>query len=268
MARRGFSMHHMRKGWGVAMEKFTGKIFVVGAPKTGTTSAGDALRRLGYDVLSWPMYRLFNCLQTRDLDALRRAVDAHDAFEDLPFTVLYKVLDAAYPGSRFILTIRRDERWIRSMVSYNGVWPDASRRFLMGYGAPGGFEAEHLDWYRRHKADVISHFAGRPDQLLIVDWESGDGWPQLAGFLGCAVPDQPFPHFKKTRYGSFVPKLNERLAALVRRARRVTGGPPALRTPDFDPDTPWYAGTKAAPVGRLWRPTLGFRLTRLISDRF
>ena len=32
----------------------------------------------------------------------------------------------------------------------------------------------------------------RPDDFLVMNLENGDGWKELGGFLGVAVPDGPF----------------------------------------------------------------------------
>ena len=231
---------------------------------------GDALRWMGYDVCSWPMYRLFTSLQRRDLAALRAEIDAHDAFEDFPWTVLYKVVDQAYPGSRFILTHRQEDRWIRSMVSYNGIWPDPSRRFLMGYSVPGGYEEEHRRWYRAHNQAVRDHFADRPQALLEFNVEAGAGWQELADFLDCGTPDMPFPHFKRTNYASLVPRLNRGLARALGWLRSFAGSPASgeARLPAFDPQAPWDDRPLQLPESALWRPTWGFRLVRLFADRF
>ena len=46
--------------------------------------------------------------------ALERARD-YDAFEDLPWCLLYRELDEAFPGSKFVLTVRSSsEVWLRS----------------------------------------------------------------------------------------------------------------------------------------------------------
>ena len=42
---------------------------------------------------------------------------------------------------------------------------------------------------------MIAHFAGRPDDLLVLDVVGGEGWERLCPFLGLAPPDEPFPHF-------------------------------------------------------------------------
>ena len=34
----------------------------------------------------------------------------------------------------------------------------------------------------------------RPEDLLIVDWEKGQGWKELCSFLNKSVPNVSFPH--------------------------------------------------------------------------
>jgi len=31
------------------------------------------------------------------------------------------------------------------------------------------------------------------ENLLVVDWTTGDGWPELCEFLGQEIPDEEFP---------------------------------------------------------------------------
>ena len=46
---------------------------------------------------------------------------------------------------------------------------------------------------------MTEHFRHRPDDLLVVDWEQGGGWEDLARFLGRTPPSRPFPHLTKQR---------------------------------------------------------------------
>jgi hypothetical protein len=48
--------------------------------------------------------------------------------------------------------------------------------------------------YRRHVERVTDYFAGRDDDLLVLDVVAGQGYEQLAPFLGVPVLGQPFPH--------------------------------------------------------------------------
>ena len=94
------------------MTKTGPKIFGIGLSKTGTTSLAQALEALGYrtkDNLGVVTYASGD-LSSIDLDV----VDAHDALTDTPIPSFYRELDAAYPGSKFILTVRDSNGWLMS----------------------------------------------------------------------------------------------------------------------------------------------------------
>jgi hypothetical protein len=51
----------------------------------------------------------------------------------------------------------------------------------------------------RHHDAVLSHFAGRPDDLLVIDLCAGQGWERLAPFLGWdRLPERTFPWENRT----------------------------------------------------------------------
>ena len=168
------------------------KIFCIGFHKTGTTSMRRALEMLGY--------RVTGPNGTRDpqiaskvhamADAL---VPQFDAFQDNPWPVLYRYLDERHPGSKFILTVRSPESWIRSQVRDFARRETPMRRWIYGAGCPEGNEAVYLERYRRHNEEVQRYFAGRPQDFLLMDLPGGDGWDKLCAFLGRPVPAEPFP---------------------------------------------------------------------------
>ncbi len=91
------------------------KVFCIGFHKTGTTSLELALKKLGY--------RVTGSFGTKDpaiADKVHEmayaTVENFDAFEDNPWPILYKELDERFPGSKFILTRRPAEAWIKSQV--------------------------------------------------------------------------------------------------------------------------------------------------------
>jgi len=172
------------------------KVFCIGFHKTGTTSLAVALKMLGY--------RVTGPNGTRDPDIAEEVhamadelVQKHDAFQDNPWPVLYRYLDEHYPGSKFIMTIRSPESWIRSQVKDFGLTETPMRRWIYGVGCPEGNEDVYVARYERHNREVLEYFADRPDDLLILDLPKGHGWPELCGFLGLDVPDKPFPHANK-----------------------------------------------------------------------
>jgi hypothetical protein len=196
------------------------KVFCVGFQKTGTVTLRACLRKLGYRVCS-ARYDLIPAVREGDLARVRAVVEAYDAFRDNPWPLLFRELDSAYPASRFILSVREEKRWIKSVVNHLGVGPDRMQRLVYGTAFPGGFEHVYLQRFREHNADVVRHFAARPSDLLVVDWEAGDGWEKLCGFLGHEVPSAPFPHRNRGSYTDLKSRLNFAAADAVRLGRRL-----------------------------------------------
>jgi hypothetical protein len=73
------------------------------------------------------------------------------------------------------------------------------RRILYGLPFPKVSESAHRA-LRKHNAEVKHYFRDRGKDLLIVDWEEGDGWKELCNFLGKDIPDEDFPHANKGTY--------------------------------------------------------------------
>ena len=179
-------------GLGLKTEK--PKVFCVGFHKTGTKSLARALEILGYRVTGPDGARDPQIAER----ALPMALDIalqFDAFNDNPWSVLFRELDGAFPGSRFILTLRSADSWIASVVRHFGDERTPMREWIYGpgRGSPRGNECAYLDRYRRHNADVIAYFS-RGECLLTMNIIAGDGWKGLCDFLELPVPDQPFPH--------------------------------------------------------------------------
>lgn len=181
------------------------KIFGIGWAKTGTTTLGHCLEILGHRHQGQRL-DLVDDLTTGDLSRILAAAAEAEAFEDWPWILLYRELDAAFPGSRFILTVRDPQRWLKSyhnMLEQPGIVTEdltRIRRLLYGLPFPDVTAEQLVDRYQRHNDDVADYFRSRPEALLVVDWERGDGWPQLCDFLGRPIPDVPFPHENKGCY--------------------------------------------------------------------
>ena len=185
------------------------KVFCIGFHKTGTTSLGRALALLGYDVCG-PVHTDHADIADRYLELVEPYLKRHDAFQDNPWPVLFRELDAAHPGSRFIFTDRDDDAWLASVMQHFGDRSSPMRAWIYGEGCPTGHEQLYLQRFRRHRDEVRAHFAGREADYLELTLGSGHEWEQLAGFLGHAVPDTPFPHRNRAR-----------LRGLRRMAKRV-----------------------------------------------
>ena len=172
------------------------KVFCIGFHRTGTKSLAAALKHLGYRVTG-PNGARDPAIAKHALALALGLAGEFDALNDNPTPLLYRELDAAFPGSRFILTTRSTDAWLASAVRYFGADETPMREWIYGHGSPLGFEAVYRQRYEAHNAEVVSYFQGRSD-LLMLDFERGDGWQELCAFLGEAVPGAAFPHVNRT----------------------------------------------------------------------
>lgn len=169
------------------------KVFGIGFHKTGTSSLAAALRALGYRVTG-PNGTKDPDIAVKALPMALELARCHDGFQDNPWPVLYREMDAAFPGSKFVLTIRPTDDWIRSCVGHFGSRSTPMRRWIYGAGAPQGNEAVYIARFEQHQRDVVSYFRNSADSLLVLRLTEGEGWEALCRFLGCDIPKLPFPH--------------------------------------------------------------------------
>lgn len=172
------------------------KVFCIGFQKTGTTSLYAALTSLGYKTAAvvgrdWNAGRLAAEGAELCVETMRK----FDAAQDMPWPLFFRELDVAYPGSKFILTVRDPDRWFSSIEGHFGANVDEMQAFVYGRdaAAPSGNKQRYLNVLAAHERAVRAHFADRPFDLLVMDLESGDGWPEICAFLGVKTPTEPFP---------------------------------------------------------------------------
>jgi hypothetical protein len=133
-----------------------------------------------------------------NLDAMVRDLVARfDAFQDNPWPVIYRSLDRDYPGSKFVLSLRAPESWIRSVRRHFGSQSTPMRQWIYGAGCPAGNEALYLRRFEAHNREVLDYFRDRPDDLVTMNLAEGDGWEKLCVFLGKETPDIAFPHLNR-----------------------------------------------------------------------
>ena len=174
------------------MTRKTQKVFCVGFQKTGTTSLAAALKRLGYRVTG-PNWVTRTDLEETVRDLARRKAMRVDAVQDNPWPILYRELDEWFPDSKFILSVRASDQWLRSVLGHFGDRKTPMRQWIYGAGSPVGNEAIFIERYERHNRDVQEYFRDRQGQLLVLDLSVGFGWNELCAFLGVPAPSGPFP---------------------------------------------------------------------------
>ncbi len=178
------------------------KVFGIGLNKTGTTSLKLAFEALGFTHLE-RRPRLFKLWQKADLPGILAATDEYESFEDWPWPLIVPELRAHFGDrARFVLTTRKSpEAWVASLKAHaERTNPHRNpRQAIFGDAYPHGLEEKYAAYYERHNAAVRAQFNDRPDLLLEVCWETGDGWRELCRFLGLKKPFRRFPQANRSR---------------------------------------------------------------------
>lgn len=175
------------------------KVVGVGLNRTGTTTLSICLRNFKFNHISFSK-EAFELLRGEGCGALLQWVDKFDSFADWPWPLIYKEIDKAFPGTKFILTRRKDAgTWFRSLCNHAKQTDTRdTNKYIYGFEVPFHKKDEHLRFYEDHIHAIREYFRERPDDLLEVCWEEGDGWDQLSAFLGFERPNIPFPHANKS----------------------------------------------------------------------
>ncbi|MEO5906751.1 MAG: sulfotransferase family protein [Saprospiraceae bacterium] len=201
--------------------KPTTKIFCIGFQKTGTTSLGGALQMLGFSVCG-VRYDFLPCLREGNIKRITDVVRQYDAFKDNPWPVLYQHMDTHFPGSKFILTLREESSWLRSLINHFNTTPSDMQLYIYGKPCPKGNEQLYLETYRTHNREVLAHFNQRPEDLLTIDLTKESSWEKICSFLAVPIPAVPFPHQnrgKYTWYGKLIKYGSKKWRLLLKKLR-------------------------------------------------
>jgi hypothetical protein len=189
----------------IELQPIPTRIFGIGMHKTATTSLHTALTILGYDSAHWKTAHWAKAIWREMLEQGRsQTLEKHYALCDLPIPILFRQLDNVYPGSKFILTVRDEKRWLRSVRNhwspehnpYRRAWntdPFTHKIHREVYGQKGFDPGVFLARYRQHNHEVLEYFRDRPQDLLVMNMSEGAGWRELCGFLGVPVPSARYP---------------------------------------------------------------------------
>ena len=184
------------------------RVFGIGLQRTGTATLHRAFGMLDLQSIHFfPSY-----IYARPEDVLVdkiadfRLFDRYDAFSDNPTPFLFRQLDAWYPGSRFVLTVRDTPSWLASvewLFSKGrekwkwGPWEHYVHQRLYGFRDSAFSARVARDVYERHNDSVREYFEKRTADLLIIDWHATGDWEALCRFLGKPAPSAPIPHLNQ-----------------------------------------------------------------------
>jgi hypothetical protein len=172
------------------------KIFIIGLPRTGTTSVSVAFLNYGFKVAHTAY--------------TKHAFELADVISDAPCFCDYQQLDKLFPDSKFIYLDRALEDWIPSMqMLLHKMLPQLDSK--TGYLNPvlkrcfntnfslltisDPFNNNHLEaCYVNHQQEVFNYFSTR-DDFLKIDVKKKNSLERLLAFLSVETKDVGiFPH--------------------------------------------------------------------------
>lgn len=201
------------------------KIFCIGRNKTGTTSLKKAFESLGFIVgKQRKAEKLLPYYKAGSFEPIIKYCLSAQVFQDIPFSFpeTFKYLDTAYPGSKFILTIRDSpEEWYQSVTRFHsklfgkGKLPEKEDLQQSKYVWEGWiWECNRILYptlendiynkeiliasYNEYNQSVINYFFNRPGDLIVINLKESNSYQQLMSFLQIDSPFNAFPWENKT----------------------------------------------------------------------
>jgi hypothetical protein len=190
------------------------KVFGIGLSRTGTTSLTEALRVLGYRAVHCPLSIV--AFNGTGLKLSTDIVEQFDAFTDSPVARVYRELDQAYPGSKFVLTTRPLDRWMGSMRRMRPSFALLTmlpkvRQLAKDLGGTACFSDERAlaNGFLNHNRAVREYFGSRIGKdLLVLDVSAPDAWRRLCSFLDQPESPRDFPHYNRG-YGTTLVNMRD-----------------------------------------------------------
>ena len=187
------------------------KIFVIGLPRTATTSVCVAMLKLGFP--------------TAHTAYVQSAFDQAQVIADTPIFSDYQTLDSHYPGSKFIYLERDLASWLPSikqllmrmsanLLSEKGGFNPIIKRCFKTTFSPFSVENIQSDeflagCYQRHIRQAKRYFNTRSADFLMLNVAQPDSFTQLVDFLGLAPHEVNVTGFEKINIAGKVTAWNE-----------------------------------------------------------
>lgn len=179
----------------ISSDKNNTKIFIIGLPRTGTTSICASFLDLGYTVAHTAY--------------IQKAFEQAEVIADTPIFCDYQLLDQHYPNAKFILLERSMEKWVpsikqllnrmhKNVTREDGGFNPIIKRCFQQIFSP--FSLDNINSVRfleqcfnKHKEEVNRYFANNSQRLLTIDISQADSLQKLYDFLGIESSLQAFP---------------------------------------------------------------------------
>jgi len=182
------------------------KIFIIGLPRTATTSVCLAMLEQGF--------------KTAHNAYTEKAFSQAQVIADTPVFCDYQKLDKHFVNSKFIYLTRTAEKWLPSIKQL------LQRMYVNLQRTDGGFnphlkrcynevfsplnednlnsDAFLLSCYQRHQQGIEAYFSGREQDLLTIDVSEDDSYAKLLSFLTIDSANAREGGFKQINIGGKV----------------------------------------------------------------
>lgn len=213
------------------------KVFSIGFNKTGTTSLEAILQEYNFRMPYQGTQEKILTTSASKLEyrKIRGFIDKFDAFQDLPFSngMFFIACDALFPNSKFILTVRDEDEWFRSLLRFHkkvfqfddekSLSEDFLKKITLGVEEEYVYKAmkrmitivdenyiptprwdllyneEYFKYiYRERNKNIVRYFSERPDKLLIVDLTKEKDTEKICNFLNIPQKSNSNSSFKQT----------------------------------------------------------------------
>ncbi len=187
------------------------KIFIIGLPRTATTSVCLAMLELGF--------------KTAHTAYTKKSMADAQVIADTPVFCDYQTLDRKFPNAKFIYLTREFELWLpsirqllarmfKNLTRTDGGSNPHLRRCYGEVFAPlteGNIEKDEFLYqcYQRHYQTVIDYFKGREQDLLTIDVSSEDSFNRLLCFLDIDKSSVKQMNFERINIGGKVTAWNK-----------------------------------------------------------
>lgn len=166
------------------------KIFIIGLPRTGTTSVCNSFLELGYT--------------TAHTAYTKKTLTQAKVIADTPIFSEYQLLDKQFSGAQFINLTRELSLWVPSIrqlltrMYTNLTRPDGGFNIHIKRCYMSTFENLNLDkinsdtyltdCYYKHQDTVMNYFKQRDSDLLNIDIAKADSGSNLQAFINNGLP--------------------------------------------------------------------------------
>lgn len=166
------------------------KVLCIGNLKTGTSSFGSAMRRLGFSHYGYDHDIYHQWLESGQIEHCLKFAGHFDSFDDRPWSDprLVRAFARRFPGTRYVLLERDLNAWIASWRAH----------FLRIEQPELRSDHDLIQMYNSHNQQVIDAVAGQ-GKLLHMNVCAGDGYELLCPFLDLPVLEESFPCTNKTK---------------------------------------------------------------------